>query len=153
MSIIQQYNTKLVEITGGEPLLQSHVISLAQELNKNGFTVLVETNGSQDISVINDIAICIMDIKCPGSGESDKIDWNNLNRLKLRDEIKFVLSDKNDFDWAVEIVEKYELYNKNSVLFSPVKNKLEPNVLADWILSLRIPIRLQIQLHKYISMK
>ncbi len=147
---INRYNCNLVEITGGEPLLQSETFELAKSLVEQGKKVLVETNGTQNIDLLPEPVIRIMDIKCPGSRESDKMDWNNMNRLRAHDNVKFVISHREDFDWAVNIVEKYKLLNKTNVLFSPAFRLLDPDVIARWMLKLKLPIRLNLQLHKYI---
>lgn len=149
---VRKYKCHLVEITGGEPLLQDETNFLINRLVKEGFEVLVETNGTMDISKVNKGAVVIMDIKCPSSGESSNIMWKNIVRLKDKDEIKFVIGDKKDYDWAKGIIDKHELHNK-IVLFSPVYNKLESNILASWILADKINVRLQPQLHKMFNLK
>lgn len=147
---IKKYNCPYVEVTGGEPLLQEETPSLVNSLIGNNFTVLVETNGTKDISVIPDRAVRIMDIKCPSSGESDKFDWENLNRLNPQDEVKFVIAEKLDYDWAKEIITDRNLSEKVKVLLSPVKEKMNPDILAEWILKDKSDVRLQLQLHKII---
>ncbi len=147
---VSRYYCNLIEITGGEPLLQSQVVDLSKSFMEQGKTVLVETNGTQDIDYLPNQAIRIMDIKCPGSDESDKMDWNNIDRLRVNDNVKFVISHRKDFDWAVSVVKKYNLLNKASVLFSPVYGLLNPEILAKWMLKLSLPIRLNLQIHKYI---
>lgn len=150
---VLKYNCTLVEITGGEPLLQKETPELAHNFVKKGLHVLVETNGTQNIDVLSQPITRIMDIKCPGSGESKKIDWNNLDKLRPHDEVKFVISHQKDFDWAIAILNKYDLLTKAAILFSPAFSLLEPKELAQWILDTRLPIRLQIQQHKYILVK
>ena len=150
---VKKYNCKLVEITGGEPLLQPETAELAQQLISDVYRVLVETNGTYDISVLHPLVIRIMDIKCPGSGESDKMDWDNINRLRPRDQVKFVISNRWDFDWAISKLKKHKLIDKTNILFSPVFGLLNPGELAQWILDTKLPVRLQIQLQKYISCK
>jgi len=147
---VNSYNCNLVEITGGEPLLQSETIDLASRLVENKKTVLVETNGSLDISVLTESVVRIVDIKCPGSKEHQKMFWDNLQNLRSADNVKFVLTDRFDFDWAVKIVEKFELVNKAHVLFSPAFDLLKPELLANWILETSLPLRMQLQMHKYI---
>ena len=115
--------------------------------------VLIETNGSLNIDNINPPAVRIVDIKCPGSGESGKIRWENLNLLRKEDEIKFVVTDRHDFDWAIDIINTHHLFSIAHILFSPVYQKMEPTTLAQWILTSNLPIRLQIQLQKYIALK
>jgi 7-carboxy-7-deazaguanine synthase len=145
---IEPHECELVEITGGEPLLQEEVPKLASELLKRKHTVLIETGGSLDISVLPKGVIRIIDIKCPESGMSEQMNWKNLDHLTESDEIKFVLNSRADYDWAVEIMNRYQLHKRNLILFSPVYKKLAPDLLADWILQDRLPVRFQIQLHK-----
>jgi len=146
----------LAEITGGEPLLQPGFRSLALALRQagRGRPVLVETNGSLDISMIPDGVIAVMDIKCPGSGEEKATDWANLKRLRPYDEVKFVVSDRRDFDWARRIVTRHKIDQCcQAVAFSPVAGKLPAARLAGWILKSGLPVRLQLQLHKVLGMK
>ena len=150
---VAQYDCNLIEITGGEPLLQSQVVDLSKIFVDQGKTVLVETNGTQDIDVLFDPMIRIMDIKCPGSAESDKTDWNNIERLRVNDNVKFVICHREDFDWAVSVVKNYNLLNRAVVLFSPAYGLLNPEILAGWMLKLSLPIRLNLQLHKYMNVK
>ena len=150
MEKVEQFNCNLVEITGGEPLLQSACAELAKSLVMKGKTVLVETNGSIDISPLSSPIIRIVDIKCPGSGEHKKNFWKNLEHLRYNDNIKFVITDKNDFSWAVQIVQNYALLERAQVIFSPAFNLLAPELLARWILESTLPIRMQLQIHKYI---
>jgi len=147
---VSKFDGNLIEITGGEPLLQSRVIDLSRDFIEQGKTVLVETNGTQNIDQLPDPAIKIMDIKCPGSGESGKMDWKNIDRLRARDNVKFVMSHREDFDWAVDVVMRYQLPDRATILFSPAFGLLNPEVLASWLLDLSLPIRLNLQLHKYI---
>ncbi len=146
----KKYNCSNVEITGGEPLLQEETPLLVNSLIDGDFTVLVETNGTKDISIIPDKAVRIMDIKCPSSGESDKFDWENLERLNPKDEIKFVIAEKLDYDWAREIITDRKLSEKVKVLLSPVKEKMNPDILAEWVLKDELNVRLQLQLQKII---
>lgn len=146
----------LAEITGGEPLAQPGFRDLAAGLAKvaKGRPVLVETNGSLDISVIPADVIAVMDVKCPGSGESAAMDPGNLARLRLRDEVKFVVGDRRDFDWARRLVVKHKLHERcHAVLFSPVHGKLGAETLASWVLSSGLPVRVQCQLHKVLGVK
>lgn len=140
----------LVEITGGEPLLQRETSKLCDQLFKKGYEVLAETNGSFNIDWFPRCVKRIVDIKCPGSGESEKMDWQNLNRLRVGDEIKFVLQDRADYDWAKAIPEKFLVPKLIPIHFSPVPKALAPKKLAKWILEDGINIRLQMQLHKII---
>lgn len=144
----------LVEITGGEPLLQEEVYELSDNLLAKGCKVLVETNGSLSAERLPNDVIRIIDIKCPGSGMSDKMCWDNLKKLRPTDEIKFVLSDYQDYEWAKKIVKKYDLLLRVTVLFSPVDTNLElSKLIAEWIVCDNLPVRLQLQLHKYIGVK
>lgn len=145
---VKKFKCRYVEITGGEPLLQDDTPFLVDSLIDKGFTVLVETNGTKDVSVVSDKAIIIMDIKCPSSGESDKTDWENIKRLDAKDEVKFVIAERSDYDWAKEIIAERNLIDKAKVLLSPVKEKLSPDLLTEWILKDALKVRLQLQLHK-----
>lgn len=145
---IEPHQCDLVEITGGEPLLQEDVPELASELIRRNYTVLVETGGSMNIGVLPEKAIKIMDIKCPESGMLEQMDWENLKRLSPKDELKFVINSRKDYEWAVQLTKELNLNHKNLVLFSPVYGKLAPEQLAQWILEDRLPVRFQIQLHK-----
>lgn len=147
---VARYDCNLIEITGGEPLLQSPVVDLSKKFIEQGKTVLVETNGTQNIDHLPNQVIRIVDIKCPGSGESDKMDWDNIDRLRTNDNVKLVISHRKDFEWAISVVKKYNLLKKATVLFSPAYGVLNPEILAGWLLKLSLPIRLNLQLHKYI---
>ncbi|MFQ5605836.1 MAG: radical SAM protein [bacterium] len=147
---VQGLDCKLVEITGGEPLLQKETPVLAERLLAENCAVLVETSGERDVSVLDARVIKIMDLKCPGSGESEKNRWQNLEHLTAQDEVKFVLKDRQDYDWAVNVVKEYDLVPRLPVLFSPVWGELSPDELARWILEDKINVRCQIQLHKII---
>jgi len=147
---ISTYPLDLVEITGGEPLGQKDTPRLCQAILDLGAKVLIETSGSYDISVLPEAVIRIMDIKCPGSGESESNDWGNIPRLKRTDEVKFVIADKNDFDWAVNVVKRHCLLETCPVLFSPVHGQVHLEKFAEWILQTRLPIRMQLQMHKFI---
>jgi len=145
---VKKYECPYVEITGGEPLIQNETPFLVDSLVNKGFSVLLETNGTKDISVISNKATIIMDIKCPSSGESGKIDWDNLNRLEPKDEVKFVIAEKPDYDWAKSVINDKKLKDKVKMLMSPVKEKLDPAELAQWILKDKLKVRLQLQLQK-----
>ena len=138
----------LVEVTGGEPLLQRETPLLCERLVSTGHTVLVETNGSLDISVLREPVVRILDVKCPGSGMHGFNRWENLELLRPGDEVKFVISDRRDFDWAVGVVDRWSLVGRVSVLFSAAEPLLPARKLAEWILESGRPLRLQIQLHK-----
>ncbi len=147
---VDQYGCHLVEITGGEPLLQKNIHLLIQELFNHNYEVLLETGGHIDIGKVDKRVKIIMDIKCPSSGESEKMHWSNLDNLRSTTELKFVVGDKNDFDWAISIVNKYKLNQNNKILFSPIFGKLNNEKLANWILESKLPVRMQLQMHKYI---
>ena len=147
---VKVYDCQLVEITGGEPLIQKNIFPLIQELLKNEYEILLETGGHIDISKVDKKVKIIMDLKCPSSGESEKNLWSNLEKLIPTTEIKFVIGNKIDFDWAISIVNKYKITQNNRILFSPVFDKLNNEELANWILESKLPIRMQLQMHKYI---
>jgi 7-carboxy-7-deazaguanine synthase len=146
---VRSYGCNLVEITGGEPLAQPEALELITALCNEGFELLIETSGSIDISPVDERAKVILDIKCPGSGEMEKNLWSNLDRLALKDEIKFVIADRADYEWAKRIVEEKHL-DRWTVLFSPVWGEMDMKALAEWILADRVPARFQTQLHKHI---
>ena len=146
---VASWDCRLVEVTGGEPLAQKETPALIRTLCDRGYQVLIETGGSLDISQIDPRATLIMDIKCPGSGEADRNRWENLPLLKPRDEIKFVIADRTDYEWAVEVIRARGLAN-HELLFSPVWETMPIRDLASWILEDAVPARLQTQLHKHI---
>ena len=148
LEVIEPHNCELVEITGGEPLLQQQLPELSGELLRRKYRVLIETSGALDIDVVPAEVIKIMDIKCPDSGMMNEMKWENLDKLSPRDEIKFVINSRVDYDWSVKILYDYQLYKQNLVLFSPVYQKMPPQQLAEWILQDNLPVRFQIQLHK-----
>ena len=147
---------RLVEITGGEPLVQPGAATLAARLLDDGYTVLVETSGAVDVSVLDDRVHTIMDLKCPGSGEADRNLWSNLDHLSGRDEVKFVVSGGDDFEWAARVIRRHGLDERvragtlGALLVSPVWGMEGMEQLAASILASRLPIRLQTQLHKHI---
>jgi 7-carboxy-7-deazaguanine synthase len=147
---VNSYDCPLVEVTGGEPLSQSTAFELIARLSDKGFAVLIETSGAIDISPVDSRAKIIMDIKCPGSEMDDRMRWDNLQHIAPKDQIKFVISDRRDYDWAVGIVKQYQLTDRCPVLFSPVFAGQELRPMAEWILEDRLPVRFQIQLHKFI---
>ncbi len=141
----------VVEVTGGEPLLQADVYPLMQRLLDSGKTVLIETGGHRRIAEIPAGVIRIMDVKCPGSGEAESNDWENLAYLTPRDEVKFVIADRADYEFASTIVRREKLVGRvNAVLFSPVHGELDPKTLSQWVIDDRLPVRVQLQVHKYI---
>lgn len=145
------FGVNLVCITGGEPLVQNNVVELVEKLIQFGYNVLIETNGSVKIGSLPDKVIKILDIKCPGSGESDKMDLSNLEYLRPCDEVKFVISSKLDYEWAKNFVYANKLERKANLLFGAVSGLLESRDLAKWILQDNLNVRLQIQLHKYLG--
>jgi len=147
---VEELGMKHVLVTGGEPLLQPSSLELIERLLMERRIVLVETNGSMDISVLPEKAIAIMDIKCPGSGQSHMMDWNNLERLRPIDQVKFVLTDRRDYNWAAEICRKSLIGSCKEILMSTAFGRLSPRELADWMLSDNLEVRLQLQLHKQI---
>lgn len=148
---VQKRGVQHVCVTGGEPLLQKGVHSLMQHLCDAGYHVNIETGGSLSTAEIDPRVKTILDIKCPGSGMEKHNLWENLDRLKEDDEVKFVVLNREDYDYAVAVSEKYGLFNrKHPVLFSPVFGKLESETLVDWILTDQYPIRFNLQTHKYI---
>lgn len=152
LSIISDYPSKFVEITGGEPLLQEDVYKLINELIKKRYKVLVETNGSADIGKLPKEVTVIMDIKCPSSGMKSEMKWENIGKLKDKDEIKFVLSNRNDYLWVKEVIKKYKLSEKK-ILLSPVFDKLSPKILSGWVLKDGLNARVHMQLHKIIGIR
>ena len=146
------YRCSLAEITGGEPLIQRDTPRLVRRLADMGFTVLLETNGSQDIRRIDSRCVCILDMKCPSSGESARNDLKNLKRLKVDDELKFVIGDREDYAYAKEIVNTLPGWFSVTgiVHFSPAFGRMIPKELAEWILRDRLNVRLHLQIHKFI---
>ena len=148
---VREYHCDVVEITGGEPLLQKEVYPLMERLLHDGRTVMLETGGHLSAEQVPAGVVRVIDVKCPGSGEAGKMHWPNLERLRSTDEIKFVLKDRGDYDYARGVVEKHDLVARcAAVLFSPVHGVLDPKQLAEWILADRLAVRLQLQAHKYI---
>lgn len=145
---VGSYGTKYVTVTGGEPLAQKECLPLLQKLCDAGFDVSLETGGAMDISGVDSRVSVILDIKTPGSGEVQKNLWDNLRHLKPKDEVKFVLCDRDDYDWARQLLTERGIVEKCPVLFSPVYSTLNPTALADWILQDALPVRMQVQLHK-----
>jgi len=151
VSETERYDCPLVEITGGEPLLQQDVYELMDRLVARGRTVLLETGGHRPVDRVPAPVVKIIDVKCPGSGEADKNAWTNLDRLAAHDEVKFVINDRVDYDFARDIVDRYHLADRcAAILFSPVHGVLAPKTLSEWMLEDRLSARLQLQLHKYI---
>jgi len=147
---VRRYDCPLVEMTGGEPLAQSSTTSLLTSLCDNGFTVLLETSGALDTANVDPRVHVILDVKCPQSGMTERMHWPNVERLRRQDEVKFVVQDRPDYEWAKDVVSRYQLMECCPVLFSPVFGSLDPRLLAEWVLADRLPIRVQLQMHKFI---
>ena len=145
---IKKYDTRYVTVTGGEPLAQKEVLSLLKVLADQNYEVSLETGGGLSIKEVDPRIKIILDIKTPESGEEKKNYWDNLNLIHSKDEIKFVLCSREDYDWAKKILNQYKLAEKCDVLFSPVYQKLNTTNLGNWILEDQLPVRMQIQLHK-----
>jgi 7-carboxy-7-deazaguanine synthase len=151
LSAVEEYSCPLVEVTGGEPLLQPDVYPLMDRLLEGGKTVLLETGGHIDIERVPHDVVKIVDVKCPASGESDRTAWTNMARLAPHDEVKFVLQDRNDYEYARDVIRRYDLEGRcRAILLSPVHGVLDLQPLAEWVLADRLPVRLQLQLHKYV---
>ena len=151
MQAVDAYDCQLVEITGGEPLLQPDVYGLMERLLAAGKTVLLETGGHIDIRDVPRAVVKVVDVKCPGSGEAAQNAWVNLERLAAHDEVKFVIRDRADYEFARDVLQRHALDRRcAAVLLSPVHGVLEPVQLAAWSLEDRLPARLQLQLHKYV---
>lgn len=147
---IKEFNTPFVCITGGEPLSQQGSLALMRDLLSQKYTVSLETNGSFLVKEVPQAVIKVIDIKCPGSGESEKMAWENVELVQPHDQFKFVVASKEDFDWAQEICCKHDLVSKCHILYSPVYESVSPKQLAEWILSSQARVTMQVQLHKEI---
>jgi 7-carboxy-7-deazaguanine synthase len=148
---VEEFNCPLVEITGGEPLLQKNVLPLMDRLCDLDHTVLLETSGAHDISPVDRRVHRIMDLKTPGSGEVDKNRWGNVDNLSGRDEVKFVIGSREDYEWSREKVRQFQLPARcRAVLFSPIFGRIDPRQIVDWILADRLQVRFQLQMHKFI---
>jgi len=151
VAAVDSHHCPLVEITGGEPLLQEDVYPLMERLLERGRTVLLETGGHRSTARVPDRVVTILDVKCPGSGESAKNDWSNLDRLRPQDEVKFVVKDRADYEFARDVIARHGLAARAAALhLSPVHGVLNPRTLAEWVLADNLPVRVQLQLHKYI---
>jgi 7-carboxy-7-deazaguanine synthase len=151
LSQVRGFSCDVVEITGGEPLLQADVYPLMQRLLDEGHTVMLETGGHRSVEQVPAGVIRVIDVKCPGSAEADRNHWPNLDRLRPTDELKFVIKDRTDYEYARHVVKTHRLADRcAAVLFSPVHAVLAARVLAEWILADRLPVRLQLQAHKYV---
>ncbi len=147
---VKKYNCKLVEVTGGEPLVQKEAIHLMKKLCDDGYEVLLETGGSLPIDSVDKRVRVILDLKCPSSNMKGKNLYENLDHLKQIDEVKFVIGTREDYEWAKEIINKYKIIEKCEILFSVVFDKLEPLTLTNWILEDKLNVRFQLQMHKFI---
>ena len=147
---VKVHKAKYITVTGGEPLAQKQCINLLTQLCDAGYEVSLETSGAMDVSNVDPRVSKVMDLKTPGSGEESKNRYENIEHLSKHDQVKFVICDRNDYGWAVEKLKGYKLADKCEVLFSPVHGELEPSQLAEWILQDKLPVRFQLQLHKYL---
>jgi 7-carboxy-7-deazaguanine synthase len=147
---IARYPCRLVLLTGGEPLAQPAAFAFVTRLLNEGWQVLVETSGHVPLEALDPRAVAIMDVKAPGSGETHRMHWDNLERLRASDEVKFVINDRRDYEWSRDLVRERALARRCTVLFSPVHGVLDPGALARWVLEDGLEVRLQVQLHKYL---
>jgi 7-carboxy-7-deazaguanine synthase len=148
---VRGFDCPLVEITGGEPLLQKNVLPLMMMLADAGHTILLETSGAHDISAVDPRVHRIMDLKTPGSGEVEKNLWSNINHLTAHDEVKFVMGSREDYEWSCEKVRRFDLIRRcRAVLFSPIFGRIDPRQIVEWILADRLDVRFQLQMHKFI---
>ena len=150
LETIKQYSCKLVEVTGGEPLVQKECITLLKKLVDLDYEVLLETSGSLTIKDVPKQVINIIDFKCPSSGMKKKNHWDNINYLKPNDEVKFIIEDREDYEWAKMKIRQYNLNKKSKILMSPSYNKIEEKEIVEWILKDNLNVKFQIQLHKII---
>jgi len=147
---VKKYNCKLIEVTGGEPLVQKECLELMKKLCDEGFDVMLETGGSLPIKDVDNRVLIIMDLKCPSSKMEKKNLYENIDYLKPKDELKFVIGNREDYDWSKKIITEYDLKNKSKILFSVVFGELEPVSLVNWIIEDKLDVRYQLQMHKYI---
>ncbi len=147
---VSTYGARYVTVTGGEPLAQTDTPALLAMLCDAGYQVSLETSGSRDVNALDDRVNVVMDLKTPGSGESDKNRYENIDALDSNDQIKFVITDRADYEWSCHLLAEHQLDKRCEVLFSPVSGELEAKLLAQWILQDRLPVRMQLQLHKLI---
>jgi len=147
---VRRLGCQCVELTGGEPLLQEEIYPLMTTLVELNYQVLIETSGSLPIDRVDPRVTIVMDVKCPESGMDQMTCWENLQWLKPRDEVKFVIANRNDFEWAESVLSAHASLKGKAILFSPVFGEMDPSLLAEWILADNLPVRIQLQLHKYI---
>lgn len=151
LTAVDQYKCDLVEVTGGEPLLQDDVYSLMTSLLERGRTVLLETGGHRSTERVPEPVVTVLDVKCPGSGEAHRNHWPNLERLRSHDEVKFVVKDRTDYEYAREVIRQHALEARAAAVhLSPVHGMLDARTLSEWVLADRLPARVQLQLHKFI---
>ena len=151
LKAVDAYDCPLVEVTGGEPLLQEDVYPLMRGLLDRGKTVLLETGGHRSTARVPDQVVTILDIKCPGSGEAGQMDWTNVARLRSQDEVKFVIKDRVDYEYARDLMARHDLRRRAAAIhLSPVHGVMDPRTLSEWVLADNLPVRVQLQLHKYI---
>jgi 7-carboxy-7-deazaguanine synthase len=151
VAAVERHGCPLVEITGGEPLLQEDVYPLMDRLLAGGRTVMLETGGHRPIGRVPGAVLKVVDVKCPGSGEADRNEWRNLDALAPHDEVKFVIRDRADYEFARDVIARHHLASRaGAILLSPVHGVLDPKTLSEWLLADRLPARLQLQIHKYI---
>jgi len=151
LAAVDGYGCPLVEVTGGEPLLQEDVYPLMEGLLGRGRTVLLETGGHRSTSRVPEAVVTILDVKCPGSGEATHNDWSNLERLRPHDEVKFVIKDREDYVYARDVIARHDLVRRAAAIHvSPVHGVMNPRLLSEWVLADHLPVRVQLQLHKYI---
>jgi 7-carboxy-7-deazaguanine synthase len=151
LDAVRAFRCPLVEVTGGEPLLQNNVLPLMAMLCDSGYTVLLETSGAHDISKVDRRVHRIMDLKTPGSSQADKNLWSNIDHLTQRDEVKFVMGSREDYEWSRDKVQRYDLPSRcYAVLFSPIFGRIDPRQIVEWILADNLNVRFQLQMHKFI---
>lgn len=147
---VQSYNPRYVTVTGGEPLAQQSCHELLSVLCDRGYEVSLETSGAMDISAVDPRVVTVMDLKAPASGEESKNKYDNITHLKAHDQLKFVICDRADYDWSCQKLREYVLPTHCEILFSPSHDELKPEDLADWIIEDNLPVRMQVQMHKYL---
>ena len=147
---VRQYNPRYITVTGGEPLAQPTCHELLSSLCDLDAEVSLETSGAMDIAAVDPRVVTVMDLKTPASGEESKNKYENIDKLKVHDQVKFVICDRNDYEWSRQKLSEYNLANRCEVLFSPIHGELKPSELADWIVEDNLAVRMQIQIHKYL---
>lgn len=150
VSAVSAYKPRYVTVTGGEPLAQQSCFELLTVLCNLDVEVSLETSGAIDITAVDPRVVCVMDLKTPASGEEPKNKYSNIDKLKAKDQVKFVICDRNDYEWSCQKLTEYNLVDRCEVLFSPIHGKLNPADLAEWIIEDNLAVRMQIQMHKYL---